>query len=117
MSNPNDRDPSVWEPGFAVLDPKTAMGPEGMWAVMEAECAIVAYCHTKKAAEYLAEALYREYDRREAEAPMPTRGVGPTVGVKEFVEITSKVIAPALDKQWNRHTVLASLIPMRRMDK
>jgi hypothetical protein len=48
-----------------VLDPETAMGPEGMWAVMEAECAIVAYCYTEKAAQYVADALMLEYDRRE----------------------------------------------------
>ena len=113
MSNSNNCDPSAWEPGFMVLDPETAMGPEGMWAVVEAECAIVAYCHTEKAAEYLAEALYREYDRREAEVPMPPRGEGPFIGVKEFVDITSAAMKPAIEIAFNRQSILAGLVLRR----
>jgi hypothetical protein len=109
LSNPNDCDPSAWEPGFAVLDPEIAMGPEGMWAVMEAECAIVAYCHTKKAAEYLAEALYREYERREALLPEPPRGEGPFVSPEEFVKIAAETMKPMIENAFNRHAIFAGL--------
>jgi hypothetical protein len=57
MSNSDTCDPECWEPAFMVLEPEDAYGPDGMWGVMEAECATVCYCKTRRAAEAIASAL------------------------------------------------------------
>lgn len=59
MSNENDDPPECWEDDFDVLEPGNHAGPPTMWAVVEAECAEVCYCHTARAAEVIADALNR----------------------------------------------------------
>jgi len=54
-------DPSCWEDSFSVLEPEAALGPEGMFSVMEAECEVVGYFRSRRAADVVAEALNRAW--------------------------------------------------------
>ena len=67
MSNANDCPPEDWEDSFTVVEPSDVYGPEGtkgMYGVMEAECATVAYTTTRRAAEVIADALNRVWTDR-----------------------------------------------------
>lgn len=68
MSNANDCDPSDWEDSFMVLEPGDSLfgpaPPEYVWAVMEAECAVVCYCATREGAQAIADALNEAWAKK-----------------------------------------------------